>query len=134
MRGRHAAELTHALARVMRAAVTARERRLQQLHRQLETFDLGRRLAGIRTRLVTAEGKLAAATVRRHHRADAQLRGCASRLETLSPLAVLGRGYAVCWSADGTHVVRASSDVAAGDSVRVTLAKGELECEVRKTT
>src|SRR5580704_1702126 len=133
MRGRHAAELTHALARVMRAAVTARERRLQQLHRQLETFDLGRRLAGIRTRLVTAEGKLAAATIRMHHRADAQLRGCASRLETLSPLAVLGRGYAVCWSADGTHVVRASSDVAAGDSVRVTLARGELDCEVRKT-
>ncbi len=134
MRGRHAAELTHSLARVMRAAVTARERRLQQLHRQLETFDLGRRLAGIRTRLVTAEGKLAAATIRMHHRADAQLRSCASRLETLSPLAVLGRGYAVCWSADGTHVVRASSDVAAGDSVRVTLARGELDCEVRKTT
>jgi exodeoxyribonuclease VII large subunit len=133
MRGRHAAELTHALARVLRAAVTTRERRLQQLHRQLETFDLGRRLAGIRTRLVTAEGKLAAATIRVHHRADAQLRGCASRLETLSPLAVLGRGYAVCWNADGTHVVRASSDVAAGDSVRVTLAKGELDCEVRKT-
>ena len=73
-------------------------------------FDLGRRLAGIRTRLVSADGRLSGAIARRHHRADAQLGGCANRLETLSPLAVLGRGYAVCWNADRTRVVRAASD------------------------
>ena len=134
MRDRHAAELTHALARVMRAGVTARDRRLQLLRRQLETFDLGKRLAAIRTRLVAGEGRLAAAIVRSHHRADAQLRGCASRLDSLSPLAVLGRGYAVCWNADNTQIIRNAADVAAGDSVRVTLSKGELDCEVRKTT
>ena len=131
MRDRHAAELTHALARVMRASVTARDRRLQLLRRQLETYDVGKRLAAIRTRLVTGEGRLAAAIVRSHHRADAKLRGCASRLETLSPLAVLGRGYAVCWNADSTQILRNAADVAPGDSVRVTLAQGELNCEVR---
>jgi exodeoxyribonuclease VII large subunit len=51
----------------------------------------------------------------------------------MSPLAVLGRGYAVAWNADRTRVLRAASDVATGDAVRVTLAKGELECEVRST-
>src|SRR2546425_9025258 len=49
LRGRHAAELTHALARVARAGLASRERRIQQLRRQLETYDLGRRLANIRT-------------------------------------------------------------------------------------
>ena len=34
----------------MRAGLAARERRRQQLERQLTTFDAGRRLAGIRTR------------------------------------------------------------------------------------
>src|SRR5437899_8024772 len=63
MRGRHAAELSHALARLMRAGLAARERRRQQLERQLTTFDLGRRLAGIRTRLVTAEGRLKGAVI-----------------------------------------------------------------------
>jgi exodeoxyribonuclease VII large subunit len=53
------------------------------------------------------------------------------RLETLSPLSVLGRGYAVCWNADRTRVIRDAAGVAQGDRVRVTLAQGELDCEVR---
>src|SRR5437870_6257108 len=46
MRGRDAAELTHVLARLGRAAVAVRARRLQHAERQLTTFDVGRRLAG----------------------------------------------------------------------------------------
>src|SRR5437764_1053235 len=37
MRGRHAAELSHALARIVRASIAVRERRRQQLERQLTT-------------------------------------------------------------------------------------------------
>jgi exodeoxyribonuclease VII large subunit len=133
MRGRHAADLTHTAARLVRAGLAGRERRLQQLQRQLALYDLGRRLGAIRTRLVTAEGQLKGAVTRRQHRAATQLGNCAGRLDTLSPLAVLGRGYAVCWSADRTHVIRAASDVQPGDGVRVTLANGELDCEVRQT-
>jgi exodeoxyribonuclease VII large subunit len=134
MRGRHAADLAHALAREMRASLTIRHRRLQQLRRQLDAFDPGRRLGVVRARLVTADSRLAAATVRAHNRADARFRACASRLDSLSPLAVLGRGYAVCWTADGARIVRRSADVNVGDPVRVTLAAGELDCEVRRAT
>ena len=134
MRGRHAADLTHTAARVMRAGLAARDRRLQQLQRQLALYDLGRRLGVIRTRLVSGEAQLRDAMTRRRHRAATQLGNCAGRLDTLSPLAVLARGYAVCWSADRAHVIRAASDVQPGDAVRVTLAKGELECDVRVTS
>ncbi len=133
MRGRHAAELSHALARVARAAVAGRERRRVQLERRLATFDLGRRLAGMRTRLVGAQGKLTAAVRRRQHRAVAQLGNAAGRLDSLSPLAVLGRGYAVCWNDDRTRVIRAATDVAPGDTVRVTLGRGEIAARVSKT-
>ena len=115
----------------MRADVTGRDRRLRQLRRQLDSFDPGRWLAHIRAQLVAADGRLTAATARRLQSADARLRGCANRLDTLSPLAVLGRGYAVCWTGDGTRIVRAALDVEVGETVRVTLAKGELDCEVR---
>jgi exodeoxyribonuclease VII large subunit len=130
MRGRHAGDLTHAAARVVRARLATRERRLQQLLRQLGHVDVGRRLSEIRTRLVSADGRLGGAATRRNHRADAQLRNAARRLETLSPLAVLGRGYAVCWNAERTEVVRDADRVAAGEQVLVTLARGELTCGV----
>src|SRR5438552_13447209 len=45
MRGRHVAEVTHALARVAHATVAAHERRRLQLERQIAPFDVGRRLA-----------------------------------------------------------------------------------------
>jgi len=130
MRGRHTAELTHELGRAMRASLSKRERRYQNLRLALETFDLRRRLAGVRTRLVSGEGKLTAVMDRRRHMFQSQLGSVAAKLESLSPLAVLARGYAVCWNGDRTAVIRDASSVAVGDSVTVTLARGELSCEV----
>jgi exodeoxyribonuclease VII large subunit len=131
MRGRHASELSHALVRGARAQIALRDRRLQQLTRQLQTYDLGRRLGAIRTRLVAGDGRLSQAIARRRHRADGQLRECASRLESLSPLAVLARGYAVCWNANRTQAIRDAAATAPGDRVKVTLARGEIDCEVK---
>jgi exodeoxyribonuclease VII large subunit len=130
MRGRHAGDLAHELRRGLRAQVAARERTYQSLRLTLETFDLRRRLGGVRTRLVAADGRLSGASARSRHRADGRLRAAAARLEALSPLAVLARGYAVCWNADRTVVIRDSAAVAKGDQVRVTLARGELDCNV----
>jgi exodeoxyribonuclease VII large subunit len=129
-RARRTAEATHALARAIRQRVAGRARRLQTLQRQLDTLDLGRRLASVRTKLVSGNARLASAIANRRHRADRQLRGAAARLDSLSPLAVLGRGYAVCWNADRTQVIRDASTAQPGDNVRVTLAHGELNCNV----
>jgi exodeoxyribonuclease VII large subunit len=134
MKGRHAGEIGHALARAARAAVATRQRRVRHLQRQLDTFGVDRRLGAVRTRLIAADERLRTLMTRRRHRADLQLRSCAGRLDTLSPLAVLGRGYAVAWNADKTRVLRDASSVPPGDRVRVTLARGELDCEVRSTS
>ena len=133
MRGRYTSELSHALARALGSRLSARGRRLQQLERQLATFDAGRRLATIRIRLVAADGRLASAVMRRRDRATSTLRTIAGRLDSLSPLAVLGRGYAVAWNADKTRILRDASAVGIGDTVHVTLSRGELACEVRST-
>ena len=132
LRGRHVAELSHEMRRTMRGLLAVRERRYQTLRLTLERFDLRRRLAAIRTRLVTADGRLSAAMIRAQRGHDTQLRTLAARLDSLSPLAVLARGYAVCWNADRTRAIRDASSVTAGDRLRVTLNRGEIECEATK--
>jgi exodeoxyribonuclease VII large subunit len=133
MRGRDVAELTHRLKQHVRARLSNRERALTALRRRLDAFDLGRRLAGIRTRLSTSDARLHTAIARRQDRAQARLRERAGRLEMLSPLAVLGRGYAVAWNADRTRALRAAHEVKEGDRIVVTLAAGEIDCAVRRT-
>ncbi len=130
MRGRHTAELTHQLRGVIVNALTRREREFRALTLRLEARDLGRRFAAIRGKLDAATGRLHAGIGRRHDRAAARLGTVVGRLESMSPLAVLGRGYAVCWNDDRTAILRVAADVAAGDRVHVTLHDGELSCVV----
>lgn len=130
-KGRHAADLTHALARGGRATLLTRERQLQALQRRLAACDLRRRLGVVRARLVSADTRATAAASRRVHASSARLREAAARLDSLSPLAVLGRGYAVCWNADRTRIIRRAEQATPGDQVTVTLGEGELQCDVR---
>jgi exodeoxyribonuclease VII large subunit len=54
----------------------------------------------------------------------------AARLDALSPLAVLGRGYAIASDAAG-RVLRSAREVAVGAQVTVRLHEGELDATVR---
>lgn len=134
LRGRHAAEITHQLRRATTGLLARRDREYRGLRQRLESRDLRRRLATIRGRLDHVDGRLASSAARARDRADARLTALAGRLDSLSPLGVLARGYAVCWNQDGTRIIRRSDAVAPGDVVHVTLHQGALDCEVRKTT
>jgi exodeoxyribonuclease VII large subunit len=130
MRGRHVAELTHDLQRGVRTRILVGARRLDVLRTRLEAQDLRRRMGNVKSRVMRAQGRLDAAMTRRRHLAGARLGSAAARLEGLSPLAVLGRGYAVCWDADRAVILRDAAGVEPGARLRVTLARGELEARV----
>ena len=55
----------------------------------------------------------------------------AASLDAMSPLKVLGRGYAVAQREDG-GVIRSASDVKLGDKIKVRLEKDSISCEVIK--
>ncbi|MEP6592603.1 MAG: exodeoxyribonuclease VII large subunit [Acidobacteriota bacterium] len=133
MRGRHAAELTHQLRRIATARLAGQDRAYRALRLRLESRDLRRRLSEVRRRLAGADGRLGAAGGALHQRPAARLSSMAGRLGNLSPLAVLARGYAVCWDESRTTIIRRAAAVAPGDRVRVTLHEGEIECDVRRT-
>jgi exodeoxyribonuclease VII large subunit len=61
--------------------------------------------------------------------AERQIAGAAARLHDLSPLAILARGYAVCYQDEGT-IVRSARQAAPGSRVRVRLNEGHLGCVV----
>jgi exodeoxyribonuclease VII large subunit len=60
----------------------------------------------------------------------AEVAGLAASVRALSPAATLERGYAVVQTGDDV-VVRSPDEVAAGDLVRVRVARGEFAAEVR---
>ena len=130
MRGRRAAELHHLLAVALRRLVAGRERAWQGLRFRLEAQHLHRRLAGITARLSASQSGLRTAIVARHARERGRLAVATGRLDAMSPLAVLARGYAVCWNRERTVVLREAMPALVGQQVRVTLSRGELACEV----
>jgi exodeoxyribonuclease VII large subunit len=107
-----------------RADLRALETRLLRAHPQRRVLERRNALAALRHRLeVVPRAELA----RRRHVVDAA-RG---KLEALSPLNVLERGFSLARLADGRVLTRAE-DARPGDEIRVRLRRGELRAEVRE--
>lgn len=126
------ASLKQSLDAAIRAHLQRRRNAVHVLQLSLEARDVKRRLTAIRGRLTAADSRLRSAARRNRDRADARFRVLMGRLENLSPLTVLARGYAVCWNEDRTAIISRAATVSPGDRVRVTLHEGELHCDVRK--
>jgi len=75
---------------------------------------------------------LGEAIARRLALAERRLEPLASRLETLSPLKVLERGYAIVQTEDG-RIVKRAIDAPEGASIRVRLHEGRLTALVRES-
>lgn len=58
-----------------------------------------------------------------------QFTSLAAKLDALSPLKVLGRGYAVARNEQG-QILRAAQEAAAGEKIEVLLGQGSLNCTV----
>jgi len=59
---------------------------------------------------------------------DLQLQ--AEKLDAISPLKVLSRGYAIATKQPGGEILRRAAQVKPGDKVRVRLHEGQIDCEV----
>ena len=90
-------------------------------------------LAGRRDMLGQLGGRLAAGARGRAQSARGTWEGLGGKLHTLSPLAVLGRGYSICFSMPGRTVVKDALKVGAGQELEVKVEKGIIRATARST-
>ncbi|MGI6685076.1 MAG: exodeoxyribonuclease VII large subunit [Bacillota bacterium] len=55
----------------------------------------------------------------------------AGKLDMLSPLTTLSRGYAICQKPEGKGVITSAEEIAVDEIIKVILAKGSLTCRVK---
>ena len=120
----------------------------QRLVRAVESryLDLNQRLAHERDALVQASPRARMATQRMrwqaayrrlrlgmdrdHERRRNQWSGLSARLDSLSPLSVLGRGYALVRRIRDDRIVRAPTDAPRGEALMIRLAEGHIRVTV----
>jgi exodeoxyribonuclease VII large subunit len=125
-------DLGHRAERALRERLSRNRERLRRERERLDSFRWDRRLARQREDLqkdvVRLENSASAAVAQRR----GALAGLAGKLESLSPLGVLARGYALVWDERRGGLVRRASDMAPGDPLRIRVLEGELRAVVTK--
>ena len=138
--GRRSQRLDHLRHRLESAAarrLRAPAARIAALTARLERHNPTTLLALTRHRLESAGQslhRLAASTIGAR---TARLRHASGRLDALSPIAVLNRGYALVYIDDGSaggQLLHNAADAQPGQSIRARLAHGTLEAQVTKSS
>ncbi|HYF49417.1 MAG TPA: exodeoxyribonuclease VII large subunit [Planctomycetota bacterium] len=117
---------------LLRRVELARER-LNSLEQSYALRHPEQRVAMMRQRLDDLSSRLQPAGQRCLQAAREQAANLAGRLDSLSPLKVLVRGYSVTLRESDQKVVRSIEDVRKGDRLRTRLGDGSIISEVRET-
>ncbi len=103
----------------------------ERLNAAVLRHDPRERLGQSRQRLTVAHQHMEMAMLHRMHAASSQRGALNARLEALSPLAVLDRGYALVQDEQG-RVVRDAATLATGEVVQTRLARGRFTSRVEE--
>jgi exodeoxyribonuclease VII large subunit len=121
------------LLQAMRHFSSQIRQREQLLSARLNSLDLRRFILHRRDVLAHGRQRLVSAIKTRLYSERSRFGVVAGKMDALSPLAILGRGYALCRDERGA-IIKKAAEVSRGDQVTVTLALGQLDCEVKKIT
>ncbi len=109
----------------------AARRRFDAAACRLSPARMSSRVLASRVRLALLRSGVETAARGRLDEARARVAVAAASLDALSPLAVLGRGYALASNARGA-ILRKANSVGVGEQLRVRLAAGALLCRVEE--
>jgi len=118
--------LTASLVRRLR---TERET-LRRLETHLQYLNPALRLQTLTFVLENMRKSMITGIFRQVESLRARLAGHTALLDSLSPLSVLARGYAIARTVPGGRVIRDARDLSAGDPVGINVAKGRFDAVV----
>jgi exodeoxyribonuclease VII large subunit len=124
-------ESVFALQQGFTAGLVAHRRKLEVAAARLRTFDLRRVLAGMRREIEAGTGRLGAAARAFFLARRAAAETLGARLEELSPVKILDRGYALVFDASGA-LIKDAAQVKPGDDIRARVARGTIAATVKK--
>ncbi|MDX5978720.1 exodeoxyribonuclease VII large subunit [Vreelandella alkaliphila] len=127
----HVTALCQRLQRAMQQTVQQQQVRVTQLSKRLASQDMVRLHRAEQERVSQLQRRLANAMQRAMEVRQARLSSAARELNAISPLAVLGRGYAIAQDEKG-HVIRRAEDTAPGQKLSLRLGEGRLNVEVKR--
>ena len=127
----HLQALAQRLARAMQLTLSQQQRQLGQLGRRLASQDMARLHRAESERIERLQRRLASAIQRQLEARQARLHSAARALSAVSPLAVLGRGYAIAQDEQG-QIVRRAQDTQPGQLLKLKLGEGCLSVEVKR--
>lgn len=104
--------------------------KLHTTNAKLAIFNPAHRILDLQHKMHLAQQQLQSHTHLALQKAQQQFINLATKLDALSPLATLKRGYAIATHTDNQKILRHANEVKAGDKIEVKLMDGELECEV----
>jgi exodeoxyribonuclease VII large subunit len=116
-------ELVFRLEAALNGRLRRRQREVAELTAAVLRHDPRQNLAQAREQLVVCRTQLDRTLERLLHASTARLSALDARLHSLSPLAVLDRGYALVLDAAG-GLVRSATQVAPGDKLVTRLSDG----------
>jgi exodeoxyribonuclease VII large subunit len=122
-------EMAQRLDRAVQGMVSVRRWALNERLNRLRLHSPASRLRGDRQHIDELVRRSGVALDHRLQLSGARLGGLEQRLESLNPLSVLGRGFAVVSRPDG-GVVRSVNQVSAGDTLDVRVADGSFGVRV----
>jgi exodeoxyribonuclease VII large subunit len=126
-------DLRHRLESASTRRLRTPAARIAALTARLQRQDPTVRLALARRRLEAAQQSLNRLALTTTNIRNGRLAHATARLEALSPLAVLSRGYALVYSSEGV-LLRDARTIHPGETIRARLANGTVEAEVTRTT
>ncbi|MDX1714347.1 MAG: exodeoxyribonuclease VII large subunit, partial [Halomonas venusta] len=127
----HVTALCQRLQRAMQQTVQQQQTRVTQLSKRLASQDVARLHRAEQERVSQLQRRLASAMQRALEVRQARLSSAARELNAISPLAVLGRGYAIAQDEKG-QVIRRAEDTAPGQKLSLRLGEGRLNVEVKR--